>query len=262
MSDYAYETLLVDIDAEGIALVTINRTEVLNALNDQCWDDLADLVHAVAHDEAVRCVIITGSGAKAFAAGADISELASKTVAQLISYKGQSVLNAIENNPKPFIAAVNGYALGGGCELAAACDIRIASDNAVFGLPETGLGILPGVGGTQRISRLIGLGRAKELILMGERYDAQKALQVGLVTKVTSSEDLISEAFVLAQRIIAKSPLSIQVAKRVVQASLSSSEDVGMLTECLAMAALSGCDDKSEGMTAFLEKRSPRFTGK
>lgn len=261
--DYRYDNLIVDIDENGIATLTINRPDKLNALNDACGAEIYDFVKKSAIDGEITCVIVTGAGKKAFIAGADIGMLAEQKPADCCFFSPiQQALCDIEQHPKVFIAAINGFALGGGCEVAAACDVRIASENALFGLPETSLGVLPGAGGTQRISRLIGLGRAKEAILTGRQYTAQEAESMGLVSACVPQNELMTEARAIAQKVIARAPLAIQVAKRAVEASLSSSKDVGLLVEMLSMSALCGTADKNEGTNAFLEKRVAHYQGK
>ena len=260
--EYNYQNYLVDIDEDGIAVLTANRPEKLNAMNEVSWAEIGDFAEKSAVDPDIKCVILTGAGDKAFIAGADIGMLAVKKPADCLSGGAQVPLSKIENSPKPWIAAVNGFALGGGCETAIACDFRICSENARFGLPETGLGILPGAGGTQRLSRLIGVGRAKEVILTGRQYKGEEAVQIGLASKCVPIEDLMAEAKKMAKKIIAKGPIAIQLAKRCVQISLSSSQEVGSFAEMLALSALCGTDDKNEGTSSFLEKRDPQFQGR
>ena len=175
---------------------------------------------------------------------------------------GQRALEKIETCSKPVIAAVNGYAFGGGCEIAIACDFRVVSENAIFALPETGLGLLPGAGGTQRLTRLIGMGRAKDVILLGRKIGAQEAVQVGLATKCVPQDGLMAEAQKMAAKLLAKGPVALRIAKRVVQASMSAGQDVGMLTEMLALSVLCSTEDKAEGVGSFLEKRTPNYCGK
>jgi enoyl-CoA hydratase len=207
---------------------------------------------------------VTGAGEKAFVAGADINELAAQTPVsgKETSQRGQDVFNFIERFPKPVIAAINGFALGGGCELALACDIRIASDTAKFGQPELGLGIIPGAGATQRLPRIIGLGRAKHLVLTGDMIDAKQALEFGLVTAVTPPGQLQIRARELARKILRQGPLAARLAKIALNASARVDMDSGLLIETLAQALCYSSDDKAEGTTAFLEKRKPKFTGR
>jgi len=247
---------------DGIAILTINRPEVRNALNAQCWDDINLFVDYISENEDVKIAIITGSGDKAFAAGADLKALRSRTMKEIINNaSGQAVLRKLENCSKPSIAAVNGFAFGGGCELALACDIRIASENAVFGLPEVSVGVLPGAGGTQRLTRLIGLGRAKEIILTGRTVSGIDAVQIGLACKVVPLVKLMEEAKSLATTMMGKSPFCLGLAKKAIVASLSTDQDTGMLIEQFAFAMAMASEDKIEGIDAFFEKRKPEFKG-
>ena len=256
-----FQNFLFDVEG-GIATFTANRPEKLNAMNDLSWKELGDFFSWADTAQDVNVVILTGAGEKAFVAGADIGSLASKKPADCLGAAGQKALLKIEQCSKPVIAAVNGFALGGGCEISLACDFRIASENALFGLPETGLGILPGAGGTQRLARLVGLGRAKDIILLGRKIKGAEAAQIGLATKCVAPDALIGEAKKTAAKLMEKGPVALRVAKQVIQASLSTSQDVGMLTEMLALAALCGTEDKQEGTSAFLEKRTPSYTGR
>lgn len=260
--EYSYQNFLVDRDEDGIATLTVNRQDKLNAMNDEAWEELDDFVQKSAKDPSIRCVILTGAGDKAFVAGADLGTLAAMSPADALNETTPDILMRIERSPKPFIAAVNGFAFGGGCELALACDFRIASENARFGTPETGLGIIPGVGGTQRLARLIGLGRAKDMVMLGVQHDGKEAARIGLATSCVPAEELMGEARKVAHKLLKKGPVALQVAKRVVQLSLSSSEEVGMYAERLAVGALFGTADKKEGTASFLEKRTPQFMGK
>ena len=246
----------------GIATFTVNREEVRNALNTQCWEEIGRFVDHINNEDEVKLAIITGAGKKAFVAGADISALKERTMVSVLSGVAQGVLKKLSSCEKPVIAAVNGLALGGGCELAMACDIRIASDNAKLGLPELGLGIIPGAGGTQRLAKLVGLGRAKEMILTGRIAEAQEALVMGLVTQVVPQEQLMETVLNTAKDILAKGPLAVRLAKKAVAASLSTDEESGMLVELLSYAVAIASEDKTEGTTAFLEKRRPNFQGK
>lgn len=257
--DYTYQNFLVDIDEDGIAVLTANRPEKMNAMNQTSWNELADFVRKSNEDDNIKVVIITGSGDKAFIAGADIGMLREKKPSQCLTGNTQEALFNIEKSAKPWIAAVNGYALGGGCEIALACDVRIASENARFGLPETGIGVLPGAGGTQRLARVIGLGRAKEVVLFGKQYKGAQAEAIGLANKCVPQENLMEEAKKMALRVCGKAPLAVQLAKRALQVSLSSSQDVGQFAEMLALATLCGTEDKNEGTSAFLEKRDPEY---
>ena len=209
-----------------------------------------------------RVLVITGAGDASFVAGADIGDLNRRTVAEGLAAINSSLFVEIERFPRPTIAAVNGYALGGGCELALACDIRIAADGAKFGLPELGLGIIPGAGGTQRLPRIVGLGRAKHLVLTGTIIDAAAALRIGLVSDVVPAAELTERVTVLARRILRQGPLAARLAKLALNASARVDLDSGLLIETLAQGIAFGSDDKREGTSAFLEKRKPLFTGK
>jgi enoyl-CoA hydratase len=226
------------------------------------WAEITEFFTWADKAEEVKAVILTGAGNKAFIAGADLNSLKVKKSTDCLGGAGQKALNQIQKCAKPVIAAVNGYAFGGGCETAIACDFRIVSDNALFALPETGLGILPGAGGTQRLSRLIGLGRAQDVILLGRKIGGQEAVSIGLATKCVPQEELLSEAKKMAGRLIAKGPVAIRIAKRVVQASLSGSQEVGELLEMLALSTLCSTEDKEEGVASFLEKRTPEYKGR
>ena len=246
------------------AYVTVNRPKVLNALNQKTWADLRTSFEDARDDAAVRGVIVTGAGDKAFIAGADISELASLTAveAEDSTRDGQAVLDLIENLGKPVIAAVNGFALGGGCETAMACTIRIASENAKFGQPEVRLGIIPGAGGTQRLPRLIGKGRALKLILSGEIINAEEAHRIGLVNEVVPSPDLIKRAEAILAQINSNAPLAVKFSLEAVNQGLETSQSEGLLLEASLFAICAASDDKREGTSAFLEKRAPQFQGR
>lgn len=248
--------------AEGILTLTIQRPEVRNAINPDVWQGIAGGIARAREDDAIRVVIITGEGEKAFSAGADVDYMTRRTVHEVLKGQGQNVYDEIEALPKPVIAAVNGYALGGGCELALACDIRIASENARFGQPEVGLGIIPGAGGTQRLVRILGLGRAKHLLLTGEIIDAQEAYRIGLVTRVVPQPELLPAARALAQQLMARGPLALSLVKAATLAAVDAGIRTGMLFERLAQAVAFGSEDRQEGLRAFLEKRPPRFTGR
>ena len=255
-----YETLAVEVD-DRVAVVTINRPEVRNALSRQVTAELQDALEVLADADDVGLVAFTGAGEKAFVAGADIGQLRHADLHSGLDGALQRAFDAIEAFPKPTVAAVNGFALGGGCELAMACDIRIASDNARFGLPETTLSILPGAGGTQRLARLVGTGRAIEMILTGRFVDAAEAHTIGLVTAVVPLDDLRAELRRLADQILAKGPLAVRLAKLVVRAGMDADQRTGQVVERLAQAVLYTTADKAEGTSAFLEKRSPSFKG-
>ena len=258
-----YGTLLFDV-RDGIALITINRPDKLNALNDQVMAELADVAQRLATDDAIRGAILTGAGPKAFVAGADIGDLAKQGPfdGKARALRGQAVLRRLETCGKPVIAAVNGFALGGGCELAMACHLRIASENAKFGQPELKLGIAPGYGGTQRLPRLVGRGVALQLILTGETIDAREAHRIGLVNKVVPSAELLAAAEQLLRAILAMGPLAVRLALEAVDQGLEMSLDEGLLLEANHFGLLAATRDMKEGLGAFLEKRAPKFEGR
>jgi enoyl-CoA hydratase/carnithine racemase len=249
---------------DGIAYVTVNRPKVLNALNTPTWADLREAFEDARDDAAVRGVILTGAGDKAFIAGADISELANVAAfeAEQASRFGQGVLDLIENLGKPVIAAVNGFALGGGCETAMACTLRIAVEAAKFGQPEVTLGLVPGGGGTQRLPRLVGKGRALRLILSGEMIGAQEAYRIGLVDEVVPPTDLIARAEAILKRIAANAPIAVKFALEAANKGMETSQSEGLLLEASYFGLCAATDDKKEGTTAFLEKRRPQFHGR
>ncbi len=248
----------------AIAYVTLNRPKVLNALNQQTWEDLRAAFEDARDDTAVRGVILTGAGDKAFIAGADISELANVTAveAQKSSSYGQEVLDFIEDLGKPVVAAVNGLALGGGCETAMACTIRVASENAKFGQPEVKLGVIPGGGGTQRLPRLVGKGRALQLILSGEMIGAQEAYRIGLVNEVVPAADLITRAEAILKQIFANAPIAVKFALDAVNKGLEASQAEGLSLESALFGLCAGTEDKKEGTQAFLQKRAAQFQGR
>ena len=248
----------------AIAYVTVNRPKVLNALNTPTWKDLRTAFEDARDDTAVRGVILTGAGNKAFIAGADISELAHVAAfeAEQSSRFGQEVLDLIENLGKPVIAAVNGFALGGGCETAMACTIRLAVDTAKFGQPEVTLGLVPGGGGTQRLPRLVGKGRALQLILSGEMISAQEAFRIGLVNEVVPAADLITRAEAILNKIASNAPIAVKFALEAANKGLETSQDQGLLLEASYFGLCAATEDKKEGTTAFLEKRAPQFHGR
>jgi len=267
MSAQAVVPLLTNVlyETKGpIAYVTVNRPEVLNALNHETWEGLGRAFEEAQDDPAVRGVILTGAGEKAFIAGADISELAEITAveAQKSSHFGQSVLDLIENLGKPVIAAINGFALGGGCETAMACTIRIASEKAKFGQPEVTLGLLPGGGGTQRLPRLVGKGRALQLILSGEIISAQEAYRIGLVNEVVPPAELVPRAEAILHRILANAPIAIRLSLEAVNKGVETNQDDGLALEASYFGLCAGTEDKKEGTSAFLAKRTPQFQGR
>jgi len=249
--------------SNGIARVIINRPKVLNALNTPTWADLRTVFENARDDDTVRGIILTGAGGKAFIAGADISELAQAGAfqAEESSRFGQAVLELIENLGKPVVAAINGFALGAGCETAMACTIRIAVENAKFGQPEVKLGLLPGGGGTQRLPRLVGKGRALQLILSGEMIDAQEAYRIGLVNEVVSAANLMARAETILKQISANAPIAIKFAIEATNKGLDTSQSEGFALEASYFGICAATDDKKEGTSAFLEKRVPQFHG-
>jgi enoyl-CoA hydratase/carnithine racemase len=249
---------------DGIGYVMINRPKALNALNTPTWKDLRLVFEDVRDDDAIRGAILTGAGDKAFVAGADITELATLGAfeASRASSFGQGVLDLIENLGKPVIAAVNGFALGGGCETAMACTLRIASERAAFGQPEVKLGLLPGGGGTQRLPRLVGKGRALQLILSGGTIDAREAWRIGLVNEVVPAADLIARSEAILKQIAANAPIAVRLALEVTNRGLETSQDEGMLLEASYFGLCAATEDKAEGTKAFLEKRAPHFHGR
>ena len=249
---------------DGIAYVTLNRPKVLNALNQRTWQDLRAVFEDARDDATVRGVILTGAGDKAFIAGADISEIAHITAvdAERSSRYGQDVLTLIENLGKPVIAAVNGFALGGGCETAMACTIRVASEHARFGQPEVSLGIIPGGGGTQRLPRLVGKGRALQIILSGAMITAQEAYRIGLVNEVVPATDLIPRAEAILKQIFANAPVAIRFSLEAVNRGMETSQAEGMALEASLFGLCAGTEDKDEGTQAFLQKRAAKFTGR
>jgi enoyl-CoA hydratase len=258
-----FDTLLFDVDTSGIALVTINRPEKLNALNLQVMNDLESAFEQALADDAVRGIIITGSGEKSFVAGADIRQFTELGAidGHRFALRGQAVFNLIEESPKPVIAAVNGFALGGGCELALCCHLRIASENAVFGQPEVNLGIIPGYGGTQRLPRIVGRGIAIEMILTGEKVKAQRAYEIGLANRITASDALLDEARAMMHTILEKAPRAVAMSLDAIRASDLPLRQ-GLHYEASLFGQACSTDDFREGASAFLERRSPQFSGR
>jgi len=248
----------------AIAYVTVNRPKVLNALNTPTWTDLRTAFEDAKNDATVRGVILTGAGDKAFIAGADISELAHATAleAEQSSRFGQGILDLIENLGKPVIAAVNGFALGGGCETAMACTIRIAVENAKFGQPEVALGLVPGGGGTQRLPRLVGKGRALQLILSGEMISAAEAYRIGLVNEIVPAAELIARAEAILKRIASNAPLAVKYALQAANNVVETSQSEGLQLEAAYFGLCAATEDKKEGTTAFVEKRAAQFHGR
>ena len=260
-----YQNIVLEhVEAGKIAVLTVNRPQALNALNAATLDELANVLARVAADPELRVLLITGAGEKAFIAGADITAMQGMSAleAQAFSEKGQRVMQAIEALPIPVIALVNGYALGGGCELAMSCDWIIAAERAVFGQPEVNLGIPPGFGGTQRLSRLVGRSLALELVITGRQIKADEALRIGLVNEVVPPEQLTEKGLATARLIAAKAPVAVRVSKQAVQRGLDLDLANGCVLETSLFAFAFGTADRQEGMTAFVEKRAPNFEGK
>ena len=257
---YQFLTLAVE---NRIATLTVNRPDKLNALNDATIAELGQAIDEVRTRDDIAGLIVTGAG-RAFVAGADISELNSQTptIAKARARAGQEIFRRFETSPKPVIAAVNGFALGGGCELALACHIRIASDKAKFGQPEVKLGTCPGYGGTQRLSRLIGKGRAIQLITTAEMIDAQEAFRIGLVNKIVAPDDLMTATLEMMNTILANGPLAVALCIEAVDRGLEMSLDEGLVLEANHFGLLAASEDMTEGMKAFLEKRAPAFKGR
>lgn len=255
-----FKNLLVET-SDSICTVKINRPDKLNALNNETLEELKICFDNLKKDSSVSVVIITGSGEKAFVAGADISEInkLNPITGKLFAEKGQAVFSLIEKLGKPVIAAVNGFALGGGCELALACHIRIANDKAKFGQPEVNLGIIPGYGGTQRLTRLVGSGKAAELILTGDLIDANEALKIGLINTIYPTDDLLNQAKILASKIAAKGQIAISMSLRAIISCDELSDSEGQNLESSLFALCCGTEDFKEGTSAFLEKRKPSF---
>ncbi len=258
----AFENSLLERDG-AVAIVTINRPKVLNALNTPTMQEIAGVMRELASDDSVRAVILTGAGEKSFVAGADINELAVQTPTQGKEHalKGQHVFDLIENMGKPVIAAINGFALGGGCELAMSCTLRLAADSARLGQPEINLGIIPGYAGTQRLARLVGKGVALDLLLTGRQIRADEALQVGLVNRVVPAAELMNEARKLAAELAAKAPIAMQYIIEAVNRGLEISFDKGAFLEATLFGLVASTEDMREGTKAFLEKRKPQFRG-
>jgi enoyl-CoA hydratase len=250
----------VDV-SESVATLTIDRPAVRNALDRETVDECLAALRELAVRDDAGVLIVTGAGESSFVSGSDINDIRKRTRDDGLAAIASSLCSAVERFPRPTIAAINGYALGGGCELALACDIRIASETAKFGQPELGLGIIPAAGGTQRLPRVVGLGWAKHLVLTGEIIDARQALAIGLITAITPSGQLQVRARELAKKVLRQGPLAARLAKIALNASTRVDLDSGLLIETLAQAICYASEDKQEGATAFLEKRKPKFTG-
>ncbi len=248
----------------AVMTITINRPSKLNALNHETLTELDEAISQAIGDESIRALVITGSGEKAFVAGADIAELAQTDAISGLRFAefGQQVMNRIENSPKPVIAAVNGFALGGGCELAMACHLRLASENARFGQPEIKLGVIPGFGGTQRLTRLVGKGRAMEMNLLGDMIDAQRAHDIGLVNKVVAPSELLSTAQAMGEQLSQSAPVALSMIIDSINHGAECALPEALAYEAKAFAVCCATEDKAEGTSAFLEKRPARFSGK
>ena len=257
----AFRNILLDKDT-GIGTITINRPEVRNALNKETWQDIETAIRELRDADEVKVVVITGAGDQAFVAGADIKGLQKRTMLETLEWNAIEICNEIENLNKPVIAAINGFALGGGCELAMACDIRVASEHAKLGQPELGLGIIPGAGGTQRLARLVGKGRAKELIFTGDIIDAKEAERIGLVNRVVPHETLMDVVRDMAKKMMRKGPLALRLAKASINLGTEMDLASGLAYEKLAQTLIFASDDRNEGISAFLEKRKPQYSGK
>ena len=253
----------LDVEFGEISVITINRPDKLNALNSGVIHEMQEALRQLQRDKQTRCVIITGAGEKAFVAGADIGEMKDMSPWEAVKFveDGQHLMNRLEGSRLPVIAAVNGFALGGGCELIMATDIRLASKSAVFGMPEVKLGLIPGFGGTQRLPRLVGKGKAMELILSAETIDADEARRIGLVDEVYHPDKLMEEAKKLAETIAKRSPAAVALAKRSIMRSFESSLKEGCSFESVQFGVANSTKDKAEGVAAFIEKRKAKFTG-
>ncbi len=257
----AYENILMEIDS-GIGLLTLNRPEKRNALDPKTWEEIHQAVKQCRADRQVKVLMITGAGGKAFASGADIGALRQRKTLETLESISQDVLNDIENLSKPVIAAIDGFALGGGCELAMACDIRIATQRSRLGQPEVNLGLIPAAGGTQRLQRLVGIGKAKELIFTGDIIDAQEAKAIGLVNQVVENpDDLLPKAREMAQKICAKGPVAVAMSKAAINVGANTDLYSGLMFEKFAQTIAFSTEDRIEGTSAFLEKRKPDFKG-
>ncbi|MEL7636084.1 MULTISPECIES: short-chain-enoyl-CoA hydratase [Sporomusa] len=258
-----YNNVLYQTD-NGTGMITLNRPKALNALNSELLTELNGLLDEIAQDDSVKVIIITGSGDKAFVAGADIAEMQNMSPLEGRAFGkfGQAIFRKLENLPQPVIAAVNGFALGGGCELAMACDIRIASEKAKFGQPEVSLGIVPGFGGTQRLPRLIGKSRAKELLYTADMINAEEAYRIGLVNRIVAADALLSTAKELAEKIMARAQAAVQLCKAAVNTGMDTDLESGIAYEAEVFGLCFASADQKEGMSAFIGKRKPNFSNK
>lgn len=257
-----FNTILFTVD-EKVAVITINRPKSLNALNTEVLNELSEAIGLIEKDSSIRAAVLTGAGEKAFVAGADIAEMQNKNVleARAFSSLGNEVFSKLENLKIPVIAAVNGFALGGGCELAMACDIRIAGHKAKFGQPEISLGVMPGFGGSQRLPRLVGIGVAKEILFSGEMINAERAYEIGLVNRIVDGTEVVAEAIKLAQKIASSSPLGVNFTKKAVNEGINLDLERAVSLEAELFGLLFSTKDQKEGMAAFLEKRKAVFKG-
>jgi len=264
LSHMSYSNIRFEADERGVALLTVNRRDKLNALNRDTMRELGDAFERARKEAAVRALIVTGAGEKAFVAGADINELAvlSPMEARELALRGQTIFRMLETMPKPTVAAVNGFALGGGLELAMCCAIRVASPNAKFGQPEVKLGIVPGYGGTQRLPRLVGRGRAIEMLITGETIDAAEAYRNGLVNYIMRPEELLPFSRAWVEKVLANGPQAVALAMEAVDVGLDCGLEEGLRFEAAAFGLTAATEDRREGTRAFLEKRRPAFAGK
>ena len=262
MSKKKYDTIAVE-KKDGVAWVTLNIPQRLNAITLKMIKELASAIDELEEDKDVKCVVLKGAGDKAFSVGADVTMFSSATPTktQTIAVKGQELTRKIELSSKPFIAAVNGYCLGGGLEIALACDFRIATENSEFGSPEIRLGIIPGWGATQRLPRIVGLAKAKELVMFGDRISAEEALKIGLINKIVSREKFEEEVEAFVKKLVEGPPIALKYAKHVLNFGSQASLEVGLKVEAEALGILASTNDAVEGISAFFEKRKPEFKG-